>query len=391
MKVAVVGAGLAGLRSAMLLEAGGHEVMLFEARDRPGGRLHTAPSGFEEGAEWVDADHDRMRSLMRALGIAEVPAPEGEYLLQYRSERAMESQMWPSASEDLRRFAELARTEPTQDTIGDLVDSACQSDVGRWLVTANVRTDEGDEPSRLGLQPWLAFRRMYAHREGSEASAYRIDGGGSAFVRQMLGKIRAVPKYGSRLIRVDGTKLIFEGFEVTVDAVVLALPLPCLLALQIDPPLSTIAELQGLGFAPALKARFRFALPFWKDDGWQGYLKSDTRIQQTWPDREDSQSLVGYIVGDDARTLGSSADIEGDLRRAWRTLGVEPGGIEVKNWTADPFAGGAFSLALPGSDPAAIRVRDSGPIQYAGEFAATWMGFMEGALESAETAVSALS
>jgi monoamine oxidase len=72
-------------------------------------------------------------------------------------------------------------------------------------------------------------------------------------------------------------------------------------------------------------------------------------------------------------------------------MGVEPKDVEVKDWTNDPFARGAFSLAPPGSDPAAVRVRDGGPVQYAGEFAATWMGFLEGAIESAETAVAALS
>ena len=88
----------------MLLEAKGHEVLLFEARDRPGGRLHTAPSGFEEGAEWVDEDHDRMRGLMRELGVAEVAAPEGEYLLQFQGRQCRESAAWEAAANDLARF-----------------------------------------------------------------------------------------------------------------------------------------------------------------------------------------------------------------------------------------------------------------------------------------------
>ena len=37
----VLGAGLAGLRCALLLEASGYEVIVLEARNRPGGRLHT--------------------------------------------------------------------------------------------------------------------------------------------------------------------------------------------------------------------------------------------------------------------------------------------------------------------------------------------------------------
>jgi monoamine oxidase len=155
--------------------------------------------------------------------------------------------------------------------------------------------------------------------------------------------------------------------------------------------LPQLAELKKLGFAAAVKARYKFKEPFWQSDGWQGYLKSSTWIQQTWPDRNDPNSLVGYIVGDDARALGEVENIEAELRDSWRAFGVEPIEIEVKHWTTDRFAQGAFSLALPGSNPAAVRERDGGAVQYAGEFAATWMGFMEGALESAETAVTALS
>ena len=38
MKVAVIGAGLGGLGAAMRLQGAGHEVVVLEARDAPGGR-----------------------------------------------------------------------------------------------------------------------------------------------------------------------------------------------------------------------------------------------------------------------------------------------------------------------------------------------------------------
>jgi monoamine oxidase len=379
----------------MLLEAKGHEVLLFEARDRPGGRLHTAPSGFEEGAEWVDEDHDRMRALMRELGVAEVRAPTGEYLLQFQGRQRTESTVWEAASRDLLRFDEEASRDSRGKTIGELVDATCESAEGRWLVSANIRTDEGDEPERLGLEPWLQFRRMYSLREGQEASAYRLEGGGSAFVTRMLSRITTEPRFGSRLLRVTsrgGVQLAFDGFVVTADAAILAQPVPCLLKIESDPPLNQIEEIRKLGFAPAVKARFHFKDPFWQKEGWSGYMKSDLLVQQTWPDRDNPNALVGYIVGDAARELADDGQIESTLGDEWAIVGsgVKPERIEVKNWTRDPFAGGAFSLALPGSNPSAVRKRDGGAVQLAGEFCATWMGFMEGALESAETAVSAL-
>ena len=59
---AVVGAGFAGLAAADALAASGHEVTVFEARDRVGGRVHsrTLDDGatIELGAEFILPGHD---------------------------------------------------------------------------------------------------------------------------------------------------------------------------------------------------------------------------------------------------------------------------------------------------------------------------------------------
>lgn len=58
-QVAILGAGLAGLNAARLLHRAGVDFMLFEARDRPGGRILTADEssepaqdGFDLGPSW---------------------------------------------------------------------------------------------------------------------------------------------------------------------------------------------------------------------------------------------------------------------------------------------------------------------------------------------------
>lgn len=393
----MVGCGLAGLRSAMLLEQAGHEVLLFEGRERPGGRVHTTSSGFEIGAEWIDDDHCRMRALLGELGIAEVAAPDGEYLYLREGSKCLHSMPWPDAEEDVARFEALAKTVTPHayDSVADLINAACTSERGNWMVTANVRTDEGDEPHRIGIEPWLAYRELYKCRKGGEASAYRIDGGGTAFVEAMLARIHATPRFGSVLesVRTRGSvRLGFVGFEESVDAAVLALPLPCLLDIQVDPPLPVEAELRKLAFAPMVKARFGFDAAFWRHEGWYGYLKTDRLIQQTWPDRADVNALVGYVCGDAARRLAEMDEAALVLRAEWATVTSHAAReVEVKVWAADPFAGGGFTIAPPGSDPEQARKREDGPVQVAGEFAAEWMGFMEGALESAESAVAALA
>jgi len=48
-RVAVLGAGLAGLTAAWELVQAGHEMVILEARTRPGGRILTLREGFAPG------------------------------------------------------------------------------------------------------------------------------------------------------------------------------------------------------------------------------------------------------------------------------------------------------------------------------------------------------
>jgi monoamine oxidase len=50
-RVLVLGAGLAGLAAAYELDAAGHEVLLVEARMRPGGRVYTMREPFSDGLD----------------------------------------------------------------------------------------------------------------------------------------------------------------------------------------------------------------------------------------------------------------------------------------------------------------------------------------------------
>jgi hypothetical protein len=85
--VIVVGAGLAGLHTAGLLQARGLSVRVLEARERVGGRAHTvalpppAPPGciVDVGGQWVGPEQPRMLALIQQLGLE------------------LEEQAWPGA------------------------------------------------------------------------------------------------------------------------------------------------------------------------------------------------------------------------------------------------------------------------------------------------------
>src|SRR5437773_2290409 len=69
--VAVIGAGAAGLAAADRLAAGGLSVVVVEARDRVGGRIHTlrpsgSPAPVEAGAEFIHGPASETWNLVRA-------------------------------------------------------------------------------------------------------------------------------------------------------------------------------------------------------------------------------------------------------------------------------------------------------------------------------------
>src|SRR5215475_15773303 len=71
--VVIIGAGLSGLRTALLLEAQGLDVLVVEAQDRLGGRTLTVQldqgTFIDHGGQWVSPGQPRMVSLARELGV----------------------------------------------------------------------------------------------------------------------------------------------------------------------------------------------------------------------------------------------------------------------------------------------------------------------------------
>lgn len=80
-KVAVVGAGFAGLRCAALLLQSGFDVTVYEARDRVGGRVYQISSAghlVDVGANWIHAPNDNpFMDLAKQTGTVLFPRPPG--------------------------------------------------------------------------------------------------------------------------------------------------------------------------------------------------------------------------------------------------------------------------------------------------------------------------
>jgi len=81
-RIIVIGAGLAGLSCAYELKESGYNVLLLEARSRPGGRVRTYRDPFadglyaEMGAEYVDSSDEHVRKYAKEFALPILPAKQ---------------------------------------------------------------------------------------------------------------------------------------------------------------------------------------------------------------------------------------------------------------------------------------------------------------------------
>jgi len=421
MTVGVVGLGISGIRTAMLLERRGFDVKLFEARGRPGGRLHTIDEGdgvlYEAGGEWIDADHFRVIDLLRQFKLEPEVRPTWPQRVIYKGHVATEAEIWNNALEDDLRIEAAARelcrdlqkppwsntdhAELDNRTLGDFVREHTQSEEGLWWATAKLRSDEGDDPDRIGLLGWLCGYLHYLERDGDVVSAYRVPGGFRSLCEKMIASLRADPVFGAVLHKVRQTKegvwLHFERSKVKVDRLVITLPPPALERVVFEPALDVgkRCAVEACGMSRAVKISWVFHEPWWRDEGWGGSMLCDGPLQQTWDGSlGGAPVLTAFVCGDQATEWSRLGD---PVKAGLYELGqLCPKATEQfdrgwwHDWVTDRYALGAFSHVPPGYVLEHMEhiATPSSQIHFAGEHTADWIGFVEGALESAERVVA---
>jgi len=298
-QVAILGAGLAGLNAARLLHHAGIDFMLFEARNRPGGRILTLGEtggpdndGFDLGPSWF----------------------------------------WPEM----------------QPAIGDLV-----AELG---LPAFGQHSEGDVIfERMSRE---AAHRFPGLRQ--EPQSMRLVGGSAALIRALLADLPHDRLHFES--RVSGMRMTTDDIELTVQhtdlrpeavkaaQVIAALP-PRILAttLHFDPmpEARTLRRWQDTPtwMAPHAKVFAIYERPFWREAGFSGTAQSMVGPLSEIHDATTASgraALFGFVgMGAQQRAkLGDSALIEACIQQLARIFGLEaahPRATLYKDWASDPL------------------------------------------------------
>ena len=389
--VIVIGAGFAGLAAASDLAEAGAEVTVLEARDRVGGRVWSerlaAPNGqevvIERGGEFILSGYDQLRARAGRHGLDIVDTGMSYYVREPRGAPGVDAQALGQAGAAVARAAR----STLGGSVADVIAAAALSPSLADSVSARIEISCGLAADRLRptvVEHVASFEPLPSHR---------LAGGNQRLARAMAAALGADRiRLGTPALAVDRggerIRIAVPGGELAADHLVLALPLPVLRELPIDPPLPDWKRraLAAIELGHAAKLHLPLSTP------------APASAVMSVPDRFwcwTAQAADGHV----APVLNCFAGSPSALRRLdvdagaerWLSavralrpdLALDASAIVLTVWQSDPYALGAYRAdGLTAVDEGALE-RPVGRLHFAGEWAAGELsGLMEGALRS---------
>jgi monoamine oxidase len=411
----VIGAGLAGLAAAQKLKTAGWNVTVLEARSRTGGRVfsHTM-SGLvcELGAEWVGESHERIKALCRDFGIPLQKHQFEDYLM--RDGRVFKPGDWGFSAKAKAEF------EKVIGGYGKLSEAQKRSidSLDWWTYLEKI----GFSPDDLRLRDLMdstdfgesirhvsAFGALAEYAESSPKNEmdYKMTGGNSRLVEEFLKRVGAGNvRLSSPVRKIDqraGTVTVStDTGSFKCDAVICTVPTNALLKIRMNPPLPALQlkAAERLNYARIVKNSVLYDERFWKADDFSMVTDATSHYYFHSTQKQDGRQgiLTAYAIGEKADVLASQSDSRRMNVITRDLIDLDPAAPQLARsiatyaWQRDEITDGAYALYRPGQwfGLRPILQRPHGKVLFAGEHLADWQGFMEGAIETGESAAASL-
>ena len=400
LDVAVIGAGAAGLAAGEALAKAGVDVVVLEARDRIGGRVHTVQAGgypVDLGGEWLhSADENPLAKAAEAAGFTLYRAPPHWRKQAFNVDFTPEEQAeFGEAFTRMQQRLEEAGKTGIDRPASDLLEPG-----GKWnhLLNAFSAYYNGAEFDQVSVLDYDAY-------EDSGVNWRVTEGYGTVLAAlSQEAKVRT----GVTVEAIDHrdrsvVRIVTNQGVISAGKVIVALPTPALALerVRFDPVIPAKIE-AAAGLPLGLADKVYLGLEGAEDFPIDGHLFGNVRVTGagSYQLRPFGRPMVEvFLGGRHARSLEgeTGASTRFAIEELVRLLGSDirkrltP--LAATAWGADPLSLGSYSHALPGhaGDRAILAAPVDDRIFFAGEAcSANFFSTVHGAWISGEAAAKAV-
>lgn len=442
--VIVIGAGLAGLNTTLLLEEMGYKVTLLEGRDRVGGRLYTlddVPGAPEAGGSGIGSIYGRLLGAADRYQIPlaperrrTVPVPEismlnirgehirfdewGNHALNPMPEQYKEMLPW------WVQYGVYRDGNPLESTIEVTDPKFSEYDISVYNymkskgfsedaieLAVNTNMSYGDESGAHGLSAMMMFHvlkfgSMAGGREDWEGP--RAGRGGNQRIPEGMARhVKTDIHFGAKVVGLrhedsHAEAHLDDGQILKAKRIVVTAPFSALRLIDFDAPMHPLQlqAIRTMGYTNVTHLHFVPTRKFWEEDGLPPSMWTDgptARFMALRNDPGNPKDVTSFIAFANDRVanlldrLGPDASARYILNYLEQIRPSTKGALKfVKfwSWQLDPFAGGAYAAWKPGQISTYGRyvAKPAGRIHFAGEHTDFGNRGMESAMESGERA-----
>lgn len=334
-RIAVIGAGVAGAAAASRLREYGFEVLVIEARDRTGGRIHSVAQegsvvAIELGAGAVREQTESLAVRLSELGVDVAPAGAAPLLRTAGGALVKQSDVGATVADAALSWAAEQQVDvslaeaftgsghplPEEVQAGGTAAVADAAPTEDDLVAAQLTSTAG---ARLGagaadLSAWYGLGEVPSGEERIVLGAF------STLVDDLLDGVEVTLSSPVASISYGGDQVsirLATGESIGADRVVLSVPLGVLKSggVEFDPalPFAKRAAIGEIAVGLGEKIWLSFDEPFWETDAvlWQ-QIGGDSGIRQ-WVNLDvvgGGAALMGMLGPDAAAAMADLSDDE---------------------------------------------------------------------------------